>query len=154
MEFKQMSFTILLIFLLFSCTDNWKAISIENTKEDINIEINEIKQVLKRVWLADFKLELSKNDYSLIDLRTSWELMDTWVIPWAMQIDFYASDFKDKLSALDKNKKYLIYCRSWSRSGQTLSVLKTLGFINVVELEWWINMWLNWWENTEQFINN
>jgi rhodanese-related sulfurtransferase len=154
MKFRNLSLVVLLFILLSSCSDNLIENKAESVNETINIVSSESNQTLIRVWLDEFKSELSKNDYILIDLRTSGELIDTWIISWAIQIDFYASDFKLQLDSLDKDKKYLMYCRSWSRSGQTLSIMKTLGFTNVVELEWWINMWLNWWENTEQFINN
>jgi|SaaInlStandDraft_3_1057020.scaffolds.fasta_scaffold63554_1 rhodanese-related sulfurtransferase len=154
MKFRNLSLVVLLFILLSSCSDNLIENKAESVNETINIVSSESNQTLIRVWLDEFKSELSKNDYILIDLRTSGELIDTWIISWAIQIDFYASDFKLQLDSLDKDKKYLMYCRSWSRSGQALSVMKTLGFTNVVELEWWINMWLNWWENTEQFINN
>ena len=154
MKFRNLSLVVLLFTLLSSCSDNLIENKAESVNETINIVSSESNQTLIRVWLDEFKSELSKNDYILIDLRTSGELIDTWIISWAIQIDFYASDFKLQLDSLDKDKKYLMYCRSWSRSGQALSVMKTLGFTNVVELEWWINMWLNWWENTEQFINN
>jgi rhodanese-related sulfurtransferase len=150
MKFINLSLVVLILIFLSSCVNN----KVENINEATNVEDSKINQVIKRVWLDEFKSELSKNDYILIDLRTSGELIDTWIISWAIQIDFYASDFKLQLDSLDKDKKYLMYCRSWSRSGQTLSIMKTLGFTNVVELEWWINMWLNWWEKTEQFINN
>ena len=154
MKFRNLSLVVLLFILLSSCSDNLIENKAESVNETINIVSSESNQTLIRVWLDEFKSELSKNDYILIDLRTSGELIDTWIISWAIQIDFYASDFKLQLDSLDKDKKYLMYCRSWSRSGQALSVMKTLGFTNVVELEWWINMWLNWWEKTEQFINN
>ncbi len=154
MKFRNLSLVVLLFTLLSSCSDNLIENKAESVNETINIVSSESNQTLIRVWLDEFKSELSKNDYILIDLRTSGELIDTWIISWAIQIDFYASDFKLQLDSLDKDKKYLMYCRSWSRSGQTLSIMKTLGFTNVVELEWWINMWLNWWEKTEQFINN
>ena len=150
MKFINLSLVVLILIFLSSCVNN----KVENINEATSVEDSKINQVIKRVWLDEFKSELSKNDYILIDLRTSGELIDTWIISWAIQIDFYASDFKLQLDSLDKDKKYLMYCRSWSRSGQALSVMKTLGFTNVVELEWWINMWLNWWEKTEQFINN
>ena len=154
MKFRNLSLVVLLFTLLSSCSDNLIENKAESVNETINIVSSESNQTLIRVWLDEFKSELSKNDYILIDLRTSGELIDTWIISRAIQIDFYASDFKLQLDSLDKDKKYLMYCRSWSRSGQTLSIMKTLGFTNVVELEWWINMWLNWWEKTEQFINN
>ena len=134
MKFRNLSLVVLLFILLSSCSDNLIENKAESVNETINIVSSESNQTLIRVWLDEFKSELSKNDYILIDLRTSGELIDTWIISWAIQIDFYASDFKLQLDSLDKDKKYLMYCRSWSRSGQALSVMKTLGFTNVVEL--------------------
>lgn len=104
--------------------------------------------------LSQFKNELEKKDVVIIDFRTTKELNDTWIIPWSKQMDFYSSDFRRQLSSLDKNKKYLIYCRSGNRSSQTLSIMRELWFINVFELEWWMNAWLRAWEMTNKYIED
>ena len=113
--------------------------------------VNSISYVHKRVSINEFKVELLDNNSELIDIRSIWELKDTWIIEWAKNIDYYNINFKNNLNKLDKNKKYLIYCRSWNRSWYTLSIMKDLGFINVIELNWWIINWLDWWEKLVKF---
>lgn len=137
---------ILSSLFLSSCTN------IETKETWIqNNNITNITQNLTRVWVNQFKTNLSQNDYTLIDLRTTNELKDTWIISWATQIDFYNSNFKTNISKLDKNEKYLIYCRSGNRSWNTLSIMKNLWFTNVVELNSWINWWLRAWESTDKY---
>ncbi len=99
-----------------------------------------------RVWAEDFKSELSDTGSIILDLRTLWELKDTGVIQWAKILDYYSPNFENQLSSLDKDKKYLIYCRSWNRSLSTLYMMSELGFKNVVELEWWLWAWVSAWE--------
>jgi len=97
----------------------------------------------RSIWsysINEFKKKINK-DYILIDLRTSWEIKD-WYIEWVdLQIDYYNNNFKSKIEKLDKTKKYLIYCRSWSRSWNALYLMKNLWFKNVHDLIWWISAW-------------
>ena len=63
----------------------------------------------------------------IIDVRTHKEF-HTGHIENAEVIDFYARDFIHNLKQLDKEKTYLLYCRSGNRSGKTLKLMKKLGF--------------------------
>jgi rhodanese-related sulfurtransferase len=74
------------------------------------------------------------------------ELMQTGIISWAQNIDSSSYDFQDKLEALDKNEKYLIYCRSWNRTWSVLKTMKQMWFSSVYDLKWWIIAWLKSWE--------
>ena len=49
-------------------------------------------------------------------------------------IDFKAADFKDNVSALDKSKEYIVFCRTGNRSGQASQIMADLGFTNVNNL--------------------
>ncbi len=114
---------------------------IEKIKKEL-LSGNEEQSFVERVSLAKFQEKLSTQAYTLLDLRTTQELQDTWIISWAENIDFYNKDFRGQLDTLDKNKKYLIYCRSGNRSWQALETMKQMGFTTVYELEWWINGWI------------
>ena len=59
----------------------------------------------------------------------------------SIMLDFYKPDFTQKLSKLNKTKTYLIYCRSGNRTGQTLKIMKKLGFTSVYNLKYGINDW-------------
>jgi len=46
----------------------------------------------------------------------------------AINIDFRSETFQDEIDKLDKNKKYLIYCRSGVRSRSALDIMAELNF--------------------------
>lgn len=73
-------------------------------------------------------------NFCVLDVRTEEEFL-SGAIPGAINLDFYASAFLEDLGKLDKNKTYLIYCRSGSRSKAVLSLMKQLGFACVYELD-------------------
>lgn len=136
---------------------NTEEVNNKNLTEDKSVKLqnkNNSEEKISRITIQEFKNELDKNDWIILDLRTTSELKKTWVINWAKQIDFYSSNFKEQLISLDKTKKYLIYCRSWNRSGKTLKIMKDLWFKNVFELKWWMNKWLSSWEKTSIFNQN
>jgi rhodanese-related sulfurtransferase len=72
-------------------------------------------------------------DLVLLDIRTPKEFKQGH-IEGAVLLDFYTGDFSDRLKALDKNKTYLIYCRSGNRSAKTLAMLEPLGFRHAYHL--------------------
>ena len=58
-----------------------------------------------------------------------------------MNIDFKAADFIENISALNKNKTLLIYCRSGNRSGKAAKIMDSLGFTKIYDLE---GGFMNW----------
>lgn len=69
-----------------------------------------------------------------IDIRTSEEFNEG-TIPQAINIDYYAEDFNEKMQKFDKNQKLIIFCKSGGRSSEALILLKEMGFKNVEEYE-------------------
>ena len=49
----------------------------------------------------------------------------------ATNIDFNGPDFAEKISELDKDGEYTLYCRSGRRSGLALEAMKAAGFTKV-----------------------
>ncbi len=78
----------------------------------------------------------------VIDIRTPEEYAAGHLEAVSMTLDYYAPDFKDRLAKLDKNAKYLIYCRSGHRSGITLGIMKNMGFTDIHHIEGGINAWI------------
>lgn len=84
-------------------------------------------------------LELYKNkDYILLDIR-SIEEFNYISIKGALFVDFYSMDFEEVIDNFDKNKKYLLYCRSGKRSFYTMELMKEYGFKEVYNLKSGIN---------------
>lgn len=76
----------------------------------------------------------------IIDVRTLAEF-NAGHIEDAYLIDFYAKDFVQKLQQLDKDKTYLLYCRSSSRSGKTLKLMNSLGFKSTYNMQGGMIAW-------------
>ena len=79
-------------------------------------------------------------DFVILDVRTAEEVADGH-IEEAINIDFYSETFRDELDRLDKDKTYLIYCRSGSRSGNALNIMEELNFREVYNMSGGIIEW-------------
>jgi len=95
---------------------------------------------LRTLAPSEFKAAIQSQDVRLIDVRTLEEFAGGH-IAGASNIDFYGPDFRSEIAALDRSASYAIYCHSGNRSGQTLAIMKQLGFTNVVELQGGIAAW-------------
>lgn len=67
---------------------------------------------------------------TLIDVRTPEEFADGH-LKGATNIDFNGPDFAEKISELNKDGEYTLYCRSGRRSGLALEAMKAAGFTKV-----------------------
>lgn len=79
-------------------------------------------------------------DFLILDVRTQDEVLKSH-IPYSFNLDYYQPDFKEKLKKLDKNKTYLVYCRSGVRSKETVKIMKNLGFTKIYNLLGGIKNW-------------
>ena len=79
-------------------------------------------------------------DFVIIDVRTPEEFADGH-IENAINLDYYSETFQDELNKLDKNKTYLIYCRSGKRSSNALNIMQELNFREVYNMSGGILEW-------------
>ena len=90
----------------------------------------------------DFKQSLDANPAAVIlDVRTPPEVAEG-VIPGAINIDYNAPDFGEKIAALDKSKQYYVYCQAGVRSSKALNQMKAEGFTSVINLEGGYKSWV------------
>lgn len=107
-------FFVLFVFIVFiiSCSDRgYNNINLKNAVKIVNNSTNLI----------------------LLDVRTAEEY-SSGNIPNSINIDVLSPDFKSKIELLDKNKEYLVYCRSGNRSLIASSIMATNGFIKIYNL--------------------
>lgn len=81
-------------------------------------------------------------NFVIVDLRRPEEYKEGY-IPAAINVNFYASDFKAQLARLDRNKKYMIYCRTDNRSLKSLAIMQQLNFKEVHCMLGGINQWMD-----------
>jgi thioredoxin 1 len=87
----------------------------------------------------DKKATATKNKV-ILDVRTADEFKEGH-LPAAIQIDYYASEFKNRVKQLDKSKPIFVYCKGGGRSSSSCEILKGLGFKEVYNLEGGIIDW-------------
>lgn len=71
--------------------------------------------------------------FVILDVRTPEEFADGH-IERAINMNFYSETFRDELDDLDKNRTYLLHCRSGNRSGRTLNIMKELKFMKIYHM--------------------
>lgn len=111
----------LAVLLFISCKSKQ-----ENNQNEASFKNLTIEEVIT-LWEAN-------PDIIVIDVRTPDEIAETGAIENSINIDFKASDFKEKVSALDKDKEYILFCKSGNRSGQASKIMAEMGFSNVNNL--------------------
>jgi rhodanese-related sulfurtransferase len=82
----------------------------------------------------------SAEDVIVLDVRTPQETA-AGVIEGAVEINLYDPEFEKKVSALDKSKTYLVYCRSGRRSVTACKVMAEKGFSKLYNLKGGYNVW-------------
>lgn len=123
--------------IIFFFTDNCYGctMNLNETKLNNSVLINNspiLKSLDSNKW---WELYSNRDENTVVlDLRTFDEYSQN-NINGSINIDYYNSNFKSELNKLDKNKTYLIYCRSGSRSGKTLDMMDELGFNKVYNLK-------------------
>ena len=85
----------------------------------------------------------------ILDIRTPEEFA-AGHIAGAINIDYYADDFEQRLGVLDFDVPYVMYCNSGNRSSNTLPLMDSIGFSEVYELEGGIQAWFGAELPTEQ----
>ena len=83
-------------------------------------------------------------DLILLDVRTAEEHAQGYLSSQgkdALNVDFYAADFQSRLSQLDRDQTYLVYCRSGNRSSQAVALMQQMGFKRLYNLEGGVLAW-------------
>ncbi len=83
----------------------------------------------------EFKKLIADNAGVLIDVRTPQEHQAGAIPGTKMNIDVTNRSFKTEMSKLDKDKPYLIYCRSGARSGRAAQIMESMGFKHIYNLK-------------------
>ena len=78
--------------------------------------------------------------FIILDIRTPGEYQSGH-IKNAIMIDYYSKSFMDDIGRLERDKSYLVYCRSGNRSARSMDLFKKLQFKKIYHLSSGINSW-------------
>ena len=132
MQTKRTGFTILLFIILFgfilpSC----------QAQQDQNITALSPKKASKLI-----ETHTGDSDFFILDIRTPGEYQSGHLKD-AIIIDYYSKSFADEIGRLDKEKSYLVYCRSGNRSARSMDLFNKLKFQKIYHLSSGIKSWIS-----------
>ncbi len=90
---------------------------------------------------ATFQKLIDSKNYLLLDLRTTDEIKSKGMIKGSQQLNYLDKDSEKRISELDRNTPYLIYCAGGGRSSDCAELMQKLGFTEVVNLEKGFDDW-------------
>ena len=98
-------------------------------------------QDVKRLDPQNFDKKLKESKEAvLIDVRTPGEYAQGHLAD-AVCIDVNASDFKSRVSKLDKTKPVFVYCKGGARSNTAANIMTGMGFNEIYDLNGGIVGW-------------
>ncbi|NQV91967.1 rhodanese-like domain-containing protein [Candidatus Woesearchaeota archaeon] len=77
--------------------------------------------------------EKENPNFVILDVRTPGEF-ELDHLEHAINIDFYMNTFEEELNKLDKDKVYLVHCRSGGRSEKACEIMNELGFKKITNV--------------------
>ena len=83
--------------------------------------------------VAAFKAKMADDNVVVLDVRTPAET-DRGIIEGAVLIDINGPEFAEKVSQLDKDATYLVYCKSGGRSVRACNAMAEEGFGDLYNL--------------------
>jgi len=112
---------------------------IQNSSNEMVSELNNAGKIY-HVSAVDFNKVVKLEKVSIVDIRTPQEF-DSGHIKGAANIDWYERSFKDLIQEIPKDKPIAIYCRSGNRTSKAANLLQSLGFKEIVNLNYGIVEW-------------
>jgi len=88
---------------------------------------------VRKVQVEEFEKLWQNKSNIVLDVRTRKEF-DAGHIPGATNLDVNQPGFDQKVSALDKDKVYLVHCAAGVRSARACEKLRNLRFQHLVDL--------------------
>ena len=131
--------TLLILLALAGCSPEKKETKTETDATAAAPASTTVNDVLDP---ADFKQKLAANPGAvLLDVRTPEEVAEG-ALPGAVNINFNAPDFQEKIAGLDKGKPYFVYCKVGGRSGKAATLMNESGFQEVHNLKGGYDAWV------------
>ena len=123
---------IISIVLLQGCTTTEDNRSLLKTQTLLDITAIETYALIKN--------NTENPNFIIIDIRTPEEYKSGHLED-AIIMDYYENTFEKDIDQLDKEKIYLIYCRTGRRTGLAMEIMKDLNFFNVYNMLGGITQW-------------
>lgn len=115
-------------------------IQTENNIAQLETQIQIIENITPEEAYISIQENKDNPNFVILDVRTPEEFLGEY-IENADNLDYYSDTFRNDLDKLDKNKTYIIYCRSGRRSENAINIMKELDFREVYNMLGGIIKW-------------
>ncbi|MFC1994464.1 rhodanese-like domain-containing protein [Chloroflexota bacterium] len=141
---RQRSSAMLMLFILLvsgvllitSCAEN------QNGAPGQETPIQIIQDITPQEAFTLIKENTDNSDFIIIDVRTPNEFTDGYIKD-AINMDFMSDEFRDNIGKLDRDRTYLIYCRTANRSRGAVDIMEELRFQSLYHMLGGITQWEN-----------
>ncbi|RIW17291.1 rhodanese-like domain-containing protein [Algoriphagus lacus] len=99
-----------------------------------------VKDSINVISIAKFEKMATKKKNMVVDVRTPEEVAEGH-LAGSVNINFLGEGFQQEISKLNKNKTYLLYCKSGNRTRKAADQMQKAGFKHVYMLEGGITAW-------------
>lgn len=123
-----------------SCAQKPSEQTVSEDNPNNPIQEKEVVVVYKNVLPAEAEDLLLDTNVVILDVRTPEEFATGHLIQ-AQNLDIMNPAFNECLSTLDKQKTYLVYCKSGGRSARAMAKMEELGFTTVCNMQGGITAW-------------
>ncbi|HOT94319.1 MAG TPA: rhodanese-like domain-containing protein [Methanoregulaceae archaeon] len=76
----------------------------------------------------------------IVDVRTPAEFLEGHLAD-AVNIDFFAPDFRTRIAALDPGGSFVVYCRRGIRGHKAMEMMREVGFRRVMNIAGGFESW-------------
>jgi rhodanese-related sulfurtransferase len=137
MKIQIIAFTLVMALLSMGCaqTTTEGETAPATTSETAAPEKEKPQASFQNISAADFKSFMAEHpDAVVLDVRTEPEI-NQGIVPGAQHFDVKLPNFAQEIQALDKDKDYLVYCRSGRRSVAACKIMADQGFTKLFNME-------------------
>ncbi len=134
---RKRNFIIAIVIVLFgvlACSQSGTKTDTAGTPEAIHkdISVSEAYEMLHQ--------DERPSDLVLLDVRTPAEY-EQGHLEESVLINIGDPSFREKINELDRNKTYVVYCRSGRRSNRAAGIMEEMGFNEVYNVQGGLLAW-------------
>ncbi len=122
-----------LVSFMTSCGEKTTA-GTATTKTTTSTSESTPTKAIDHLKIDAFKKLVDDKAGVLIDVRTPQEHGAGHIAGTDQNVNVSSPDFKEIMGQMDKDKTYLIYCRSGGRSRRAMGIMESMGFKNIYDL--------------------
>ena len=121
-------------YVLFFSLFCWFQSAMAQDKNDMNVEISYVNAAQARALMA------ADPSIIVLDVRTKQEY-ERGHIEGAVRNNYFSFNFKKRLRALDRNRHYIVHCKSGHRSQGAVKHMLKEGFTQITHMDGGYDAW-------------